>query len=148
MKKNVFFLALVLLSAFCAFSLPAQTSVDSIEVTKSELGRVKRHLIFSMKNEQKNSAQAYTLNDISKVDEILCDYYEKIEKCKKKNKKNYMKFVKSATQSLNSLNKDCSDCLINEEQRLLIIEFISKTAYMFGFINDQNQDLTIEWRNW
>lgn len=148
MKKSVFFLAFVLLATVNTLSLTAQNQSTNSNITKSELGRVKRHLIFSMKNGQKNSEYAYTSKDISKVDKILSDYYRQMEKYRKKNKSNYMILVKSTTQSLNDLNTNCSDSLIGEEQGVIIVEFISKTAYMLGFIDNETQDLTVEWRKW
>ncbi|WP_191018145.1 hypothetical protein [Treponema zioleckii] len=144
----MFFLALMLFATVNTLSLAAQKYNSDINVTKSELGRVKRHLIFSMKDEQKNSDCAYTIKDISKVDKILSEYYDQMEKYRKKNKSDYMILVKTATQSLNDLNTNCSECLIGKEQGVIIIEFISKTAYMFGFIDNEMQDLTVEWRKW
>ncbi len=115
---------------------------------EDELKEIKKRLLEGMREFQKECDGAYHIWDVWKVDCILKRYYRKMYKCHKSGKGEFMDIVKEAVIAFNELNEKCDCSLIETEQREDICIYMMKTAYSFNFIQDENEDITGEWRDW
>lgn len=117
-------------------------------MTKNDLTAIKSRLIAGVKEYQKDCDGAYHFWDVWKLQNILNRYYKQMELCHKRKGSDFMEIVKKTVLALNELNEKCGDCLIETDQREDICEYIIKTAYLFNFIQSENEDITGEWREW
>lgn len=87
----------------------------------------------------------YTEEDIEECITILNDHLDGLEKIKTKSEAK--KLVEETVLDLNDLNDDCDGDLIETDQRENICEIIIYGGFLMGF-NDEDEDVTEEWREW
>lgn len=119
-----------------------------MKMTGKELEAVKKRLLQGMYEFRKYSDGAYHVWDVWKVNRILSRYHRRMVSCAKAADDEYKEIVKEAVLALNALNESCEFSLIETEQREDICEYMIQTAYMLGFIQDEHEDITGEWRDW
>ncbi|BAQ64509.1 hypothetical protein [Geminocystis sp. NIES-3709] len=88
---------------------------------------------------------AYTKADVEEFDRILEEHLLALSKTENKN--SAMKCVKMTVIKLNQLNQKAGEELIETDQREGICEYIIKAGVLLGF-NNENEDITEEWREW
>lgn len=118
------------------------------KMTKKDLDAIKKRALSGMKEFLKYCDGNYLIWDVWKVEKILNKYYKEMALCSKNPKGSFTEIVKTAVLALNDLNEKCDFSLIETDQREDICEFIIKTAYFFNFIQNENEDITGEWRDW
>lgn len=88
---------------------------------------------------------AYSEEDVKQVMRILDNYLE--EQNNTQSKEESLSLVKTTVEALNDLNEKAEFELIETEQREDICEIIIRAGYLRGF-NDEDDDVTGEWRDW
>ncbi len=88
---------------------------------------------------------SYTQSDVEKCMQILNAYLEKMESCN--SKAEGMALVKQTVLALNDLNESLEHELIETDQREDICEIIILASHLKG-INDRDDDITEDWRDW
>ncbi len=116
--------------------------------SKKELNLIKKRLLTGMLAFIKYCDGDYHVWDVLKVRKILNAYYREMSCCFKAQSGNFMDSVKKAVLALNELNEKCDFSLIETDQREDICAYIIQTACFFNFIQDENEDITGEWRDW
>ncbi len=87
----------------------------------------------------------YTVADVDRCEKILKTFLK--ESAEKQDKTSFLKGVEKAVLALNELNAEVDETLIETDQREGICEYIITVGVIQGF-NDENDDITEEWREW
>lgn len=88
---------------------------------------------------------SYEEGQVQKCMQIIDDFLEKMESSESKS--DGMKTVEHTVLALNQLNEDCEGELIETDQREELAEIIILAGHLKGY-NDQNDDITEDWREW
>lgn len=86
----------------------------------------------------------YTAEDVKKCMDLINNHLDKVALTNSENEG--MELVETTVLDLNDLNEDCDYSLIETEQREFICEIIIQAGAIMGY-NDENEDITEEWRD-
>ena len=89
----------------------------------------------------------FTEKDVRKCEKILTEYLESLAKLSAPSDKAIMSAVKKAVLALNKLNEKTDYALLETEERENIWELIQTAAVEYG-LQDVDEDITEEWREW
>ncbi len=87
----------------------------------------------------------YTKKDVEVCGRILDNHIDALSQAQ--DRSSAMQCVKDTILKLNELNEKAGEELIETDQREEICEYIIKAGVLLGF-NDENEDVTEEWREW
>lgn len=111
----------------------------------ADLMNLKKSLITEMLEYMEDGDVDYTKSDVGEYNRILEEYFKSMSRAE--NRVTAMQCVKSTVMELNQLNEKAGEDLIETDQREDICEFIIMTGTLFGF-NQEDEDVTEEWREW
>lgn len=99
----------------------------------------------SMLDYKKIADPSYSEKDVTECGYILNNYLIEIDNSK--SKEQGILITKATIQRLNKLNEKCEHTLIETSEREEIAEIINKASFEKGY-NNENEDVTGEWREW
>lgn len=86
----------------------------------------------------------YTSDDVTQCMDLLNTHLDKV--ALSNSEKEGLELVENTVLDLNDLNEDCNYDLFETDQRELICEIIIQAGAIMGY-NDENEDITEEWRD-
>lgn len=113
-----------------------------------ELKNIKKNLIEGMieyMEDDEDGDVEYTKAQVNECDTILQDYLKSLQSSA--SKESTLICVKETVLKLNDLNANAGHELIETDQRESICEYIIRATSILGF-NEDDEDVTEEWREW
>lgn len=99
----------------------------------------------SMMDYLTDSDASYTEEDVEECLDIIDEHLDALENTK--SKAEAKKLVEKTVLELNDLNDDCDGELIETDQRESLCEILITAGFLMGY-NDEDDDITEEWREW
>lgn len=115
----------------------------------SEIESLKTDLLSGMQSYLDKYNAGYTTNDIQQCGKIVDTYITNMKNLKdSEDEEAILAEVQSVVEKLTDLNDACDDPIIETDQREIFCDIINMCAVEAGFPNEDDEDLTEEWREW
>jgi tRNA(Ile)-lysidine synthase TilS/MesJ len=117
---------------------------------KSELELIKENLgIMSWVEKSENGLEQYTRNNCKKAEKIILDLIKQLENLGQNNLAEKKELIKNCVLKLNKFNDSLDGSFIETGEREELCDLFDNIADAVGInIQDYQDGITIEWRDW